>query len=414
MHMHSTPTGSRPGIMILGAALLVAVPAHAAQLSRATYEELSEARELMDGGQTGESVAMLKKLLADVENRAYAKAITLQTLGYAYTEAGNDRAAIDAFERAVAIDDLPREPRLRIRNMLARLYARTEQYGKAKEQLDTWFAEIDSPAADDHALKASILVQLERYPEGIEAIRRAIEMAGEPNEPYHQTLVALLYNAERYAEAATALEEMVANWPGEKRYWSQLAGVYLNLERNEDAHAVLKLAYRRGMLEEESELVRLARVSLSIDVPAQAAELLQAEIERGRLANNEAHWELAGHAWARAREWGQAIDAYARAAQHGSAGKYHLRRARLYTYQNDWEGAIRAARSAIDSGSLDSPGEAYILIGRGHLERGDFEEGLAAFEQAQRFSNTADQAQQWSRYAARRSSQPGSAEASAS
>ncbi|MDZ7787216.1 MAG: hypothetical protein U5K73_03500 [Halofilum sp. (in: g-proteobacteria)] len=54
---------------------------------------------------------------------------------------------------------------------------------------------------------------------------------------------------------------------------------------------------------------------------------MEKEIERGRVKANEDHWELTGHAWARAKEWNKAIAAYAKAAEYGDAGKYHMRRA---------------------------------------------------------------------------------------
>lgn len=383
------------------AALLCVLPAHAAQLSRSTHSALSEARELMDADKHEAALAKLNELVGKVDKREYEKALTLQTLGYALVGMDRDTDAIDAFERALALDALPDAPRIKLKNMLARLYARTEQYARAKDYLDAWFSEIDKPDAGDYALKANILAQLDRNAEGIEAIQQAIELSDRPREQYYQLLVSLQYRSERYTQAAATLEQMLTRWPQKKQYWTQLSSVFLNLERNEDAHAVLRLAYRKGLLEQESELVRLARVALSIDVPAGAAELVEEEIGTGRIEASEDHWELAARAWARAKEWDKASAAYANAAEYGNPGKYHMRRARMFTYENEWQRVIDAARKALEDGELDSPGQAHILIGRGHLEFDRHDEAMAAFEAAQRFNDTADQAQHWSKYAKR-------------
>lgn len=389
----------RLAVVIAIAGLCLPAPVQSQNLSRSTHKALTEARELMGEDKHDEALSELERLLDKVEKRDYEKALTLQTLGYAYVGMDRDRDAIAVFERSLALDALPDTPRIKLQNMLARLYARTDQYEKAYGYLEDWFAEIENPKAQDYALKANILAQLDRGAEGIEAIGKAIEMTDRPMEQYFQLLVALQYGSDRFTHAAQTLQDMLSLWPGKKQYWTQLVNVYLNLDRNEDAHAVLKLAYRKGLIESERELVRLARIALSIDVPASAAELLEKEIERGRVAANEDHWALTAQAWARAREWERAIAAYAEAAERGSPGNYHMQRASMFTYLNDWQGVIDAARTALEDGDLDSPGRARVLIGRGYLELGEYDAAMAAFKDAGDYSETADQARQWRQYA---------------
>ncbi|WP_077529147.1 tetratricopeptide repeat protein [Vreelandella utahensis] len=381
--------------------LCAAAPAQSQELSRSTHKALNEARELMDEGKHDAALSELEQLLDKVEKRDYEKGLTLQALGYAYLGMERERDAIDAFERSLAVEALPDTPRLKLQNMLARLYARTEQYEKAYGYLEDWFAEIEDRGADDYALKANILAQLDRGEEGIEAINKAIEISDRPREQYYQLLVSLQYRSDRFAPAAETLQTMLTLWPDKGQYWTQLASVYLNLERNEDAHAVLELAYRKGLLESEDEILRLARTGLTIGVPAGAAELIEREIERGRIEANEDHWALAGQAWMRAKEWERAITAYDEAAQQGSPGKYHLQRASLFTRLNDWQGVIDAARTALQGDDLENPGKAHILIGRGYLELGEHDQAMAAFNEARDYTDTAKQARRWHQYADR-------------
>jgi tetratricopeptide (TPR) repeat protein len=386
------------------AGLCLGVPVQAKQLSRSTHQSLTEARELMGEDKYEAALRKLEKLLAKVGKRDYEKALTLQTLGYAYAGIDRDRDAIDAFERSLEMDALPDAPTNELQNRLARLYTRIEQYEKAYDYLQDWFAQIEKPGAGDYALKANILAQLDRTSEAIEAIRTAIERTDSPKEQHYQLLVSLQYRSERFAPAMETLQDMLAQWPDQKQYWTQLASVYLQLERNQDAHAVMKLAYRKGLLESETELLRLARIGLSIGVPAKTAELLEQELKRGRIEANEDHWALAGQAWAQAREWERAIHAYAEAAKRGNAGKYHMQRAHMFTRLDDWQSAIEAARKALKDPDLESPGKAHILIGRGYLELGKHDKAVAAFNNAVDDTDSARQARQWRQYAERRKS----------
>jgi len=390
-------------------AVLATSPAGAEQkLSRDTYEALNEARELNDDGKHEQALTKLEQLLAEVEDRKYAHAMTLQTLGYVHIDRDEEQAAIDVFEQALALEALPDTPRIKLKNMLARLYVRTDQYAKARESLDAWFAEVEEPDADDYALKANIHAQLDEHAAGLEAIEQAIAMSDRPREQYYQMQVSLQFAAERYTGAAETLQKMLANWPQKKRYWTQLTSVYLNLERNEDAHAVLQLAYRKGLLDSEDEFVRLARLGLSIGVPAEAGEVLEQALANGQVSATEQHWELLGQTWARAKEWDQAIAAYGKAADKGNAGKHHLRRARMFTYQNEWQNAIQAAGKALDDDAFDSRGEAHLLIGRGHLELDHHDEAMAAFDAARDYAETADEAKRWRKYAEREREYTGS------
>ena len=83
-------------------ALAAAGPVQAKNLSRSTYNKLTEARELMDEDKHREALAKLEQLIEDVGKRDYEKALTLQALGYAYVGMDRDGDAIDAFEQALA------------------------------------------------------------------------------------------------------------------------------------------------------------------------------------------------------------------------------------------------------------------------------------------------------------------------
>jgi len=401
--MQATRTRILLSALLISAALAQA-PAQASNgpsLNRSTYEALESARELMDKQQYNQALADLRALLDDLD-RKYDRAVVLQTIGYAQLRKGDYKPAIGAFERALELGSLPERPTLDVRRALGRLYATTGQNEKARDALEAWLAEAESPSADDYAALANVYAQLKAYDKGIDAIRKAIRLDDKPQQSYYQLLVAMYFESKRYAEASGVLEDLIARWPQEKQYWTQLANIYINLDKTEKAHSILKLAYHKGLLTKESELLNLVQLGMAAELPDHAARVLEKALQEGSIESNRKHWQLLAQAWAQAKETDNAIEAYGQAAKFTDTGEYHLRQAQLYMQENEWPEVEQAAQTALSRGGLDSPGQAHLLIGMARVRQERYTESLAAFEKARRYEDTIKQARSWSEYARQR------------
>ncbi|GIS18508.1 MAG: hypothetical protein CM15mP120_04240 [Pseudomonadota bacterium] len=62
-------------------------------------------------------------------------------------------------------------------------------------------------------------------------------------------MVASHFKLENYAEAAENLRTLVATWPEKISYWEQLASTYIALDEEEEAFAVLRLAWLDDRIE---------------------------------------------------------------------------------------------------------------------------------------------------------------------
>ena len=404
-------TGSHPNWTLvrrvsLAACLLAASAVQAADgptLQRSTYNKVEAAHKLMEQGRYDQALRDMRALLQDTK-RDYDRAVILQTMAYAHVDENDYPAAIDAFERAIALDSMPPAPTGQLRRALGRLYAATDQHAKARDMLEAWIAGNDQADAADYAALASVYSQLKAYGKGIDAIRKAIRLQATPPQSHYQLLIAMCFESGRYAEAAEVLETLVRRWPDEKRYWTQLANVYINLDEHTKAHATLKLAYRKNLLASESELLNLVRVGMLAGVPDQAARVLDAELESGRIESNRENWALLAQAWSRARETDEAIRAYGKAAEYADDGRYQLRQAQLHMREGNWAAAAETAQAALERGGLESPGQADLLLGMARVRQERYEEALQAFGRAQRHDETANEAGKWARYAERRRS----------
>lgn len=384
----------------LVAAAITATPAMAAEqeLSRSTYKQLSDARDLMQAREYDKAVLKLESLLAGTEKR-YDRAIVLQTQAYALLESGEQASAINAFEQSLALKALPAEAAQQVQHTVGQLYAADGQYAKAAKALEAWFdGNAGQAKATDYALLANVYAQTRSFTKGIAAISRAIRLESQPNKQYYDLLLALTFEAERYDQAARALEDMIGIWPDETGYWTQLANVYLNDNKASKAHTVMKLAYEKGLLTTESDLKSLVQLAMSVDLPFHAARVLQDGMQNGRIASNNEHWELLAVAWARAKETDQAIDAYGKVAQLSGSGEAHLRQAELYMQNDEWQKVITATDQALKLGKLKSPGRAHLLRGMAYTQMREYPQGLNAFGEARRYDDTASTATRWVQY----------------
>ena len=368
-------------------------------LSQANYEKLSAARDLMNGGDYETAVDKLNALLKQVYGDDYSAAVVLQALGYAHLNNDLKPLAIQDFERSLARQALPAAPTRDVQHVLGRLYAEEGRNDKARNTLEDWIAakQQDSSAADYISL-ANVYAQLKDYDKGIAAIEKALAMSSQANESHYQLLVAMQYQSTRYDAATETLKTMIERWPGKTQYWSQLANIYLQAGKNEKAHSVLKLAYYKNRLDKASDVLNLARLGMTTGVPDQAARVLADAMEKNRIESSEQNWRLLAQAWRQANEVPQAIAALDHVAEFGSEGEIRMRQAELYMNQNSWRQVLAYVNKAIAAGDLDSPGKAYLLKGMAYTRLNDYDQSLAALQQAGQYQDIAGQAQQWSQY----------------
>ena len=70
------------------------------------------------------------------------------------------------------------------------------------------------------------------------------------------------------------LERLLFEWP-KKEYWTQLSAVYGQLKFDDKQMSSYRTAYEQGFLDKSNELVQMAQLYLSMEVPYKAAVILQ-------------------------------------------------------------------------------------------------------------------------------------------
>jgi len=148
-----------------------------------------------------------------------------------------------------------------------------------------------------------------------------------------------------------------------------------------------------------AKILNLVRMSMYVELPFQAGQILDRAIEQGKVEPNAQNLRLLLQAWTSAREYDRAGRVIDRLAPMTGEGDLFMQKARLMMEQNQWQQTIDAARKALDLGNVASPGGAWLMIGIAAMELGNLRESRQAFQQAQEYdANTRGQAREWQRF----------------
>ncbi|MGH0035068.1 MAG: tetratricopeptide repeat protein [Myxococcota bacterium] len=324
----------------------------------------------------------------------YERALVWQLRAYIAYGGEDVDAAIEAFEKCLALDALPLATQRDLQHDLGQLYMAAERPDAAIVTLEDWIAHAESPSANTHYLAGLAHARKEQWERASQHAARAVALTDTPRPAWLQLLLACHLEQQKWRESARVLERLIAVQP-KKAWWMQLASVYAELGEGERSLATLELAHREGMLDRPSEIENLAQLYLAHSVPIKAARLLEREIAEGRLEASAENLELLGDAWMLAREFEAALPPLVRAAELSDEGKVHLRLAQVYAEREEWPEARRNVVEALAKGGLRDPAEAQLLSGIAHYHVGQRDAARRAFERASASEATRDQARSW-------------------
>lgn len=359
-----------------------------------TYERIETIEKLLAKDAYAKALQVLDRMLPQVSDIAYEKAITLRTYAQVHAMREDYKRAADFLKRALATKALPSDQQRLARYNLAQLYMGDKQYRAGAAELEKLRADGKGLKPDGLVLLGTAYVQLKRWRDAVKPVRQAIAATAKPNESWYQLLFGIHYQLKQYKSGTAVLRKLVRFWPQKKTYWLQLAGIEQLRGRYRQALAVQELAHQRGFLTEESELLGLISLYLHQDYPHRAARMLEDGLKDKRLSNTRKNWQLLADAWARAREFDKAIVALQRVSALAKDGKADIQLARLYMEKENWSKVSSHARKALVKGKIDK-GAAWLFAGIAALESDRLKDARSAFSKAVGYESAGNSARQW-------------------
>ena len=367
-------------------------------LDEMTYKKLNDIYE--DVGDELYDVAYDKLLVMMKRSKGdFLKATQSQMMAQIEWARSNFDSALVYFEQAIELDALPDNIHFSLMYQVAQLYYMQNRYDDALESLALWMCKVPEEKIKPpvYVLKASIYAQKKDWENVISAIEMAISMAEDPKEIWYQLKLAAHFELEQFPKAAQTLEVMIQSWPDKKDYWIQLSQVYFMLKKDEQALSVIGLAYRRDMLDKQSEIMYLSNLYSNRDVPFKAAEVLQKGMKDGIVETNEKHWAMVADAWYGAEEMENALVAFEQAGKVSTDGDIDLRRGYILVDLERWDLAIEALEAALEKGGFKDRkiGEAYVLLGMSYFNIENYSKASTAWGRAGKYPKSKKPAQQW-------------------
>lgn len=366
-------------------------------LSERTHKRLGQIHKLMERSDYSGALEQLDKLMLKSGGRTYDLAIIQQTYGFVYESMGQPVKAVRAFKSSLESGELPPAVAQGIRMNLASLYLGLNKNKQALDIFKEWHDIQKKPSAEALIFGGSLYAENEEYIQAISLINRAINLSRTPKDSWLRRAAAIYIKMGDYTKASKVLSTLVSNNPENVSHWKQLAASYYYSGNEEKALSVMLLAFEKSLFKTEKEILDLARLAASQNIPLTASEVLERGINDGIVPRNRESLILLGNIYIQAREYDRGIESLTTAADISNDSKLYLRVANLYTDLQQWDSVLKVLGEHLpDEPQLKSRG--LLLKGIAFYENGRMDESRKAFRQASFHKETSKLASTWLEY----------------
>ncbi|SMF20589.1 tetratricopeptide repeat protein [Pseudobacteriovorax antillogorgiicola] len=360
-----------------------------------SLKRLTKAQQLMSTEKYDAALEILQGLEKSLSGNKFGLAQVYQTSGYVYAQSDRFAKASEYFRKTIELNSLPKTPTLNTMYSLAQVLVAEERYIDAVPYIQDYLFNKEPQRAEAFFFYGQVLAQLKQMRMAAVQVEKALKLTDSPKESWLRLLVALYFEQKLYSKAAVILEKLVNIKPDKNQYWKQLSSVYIAMNQDSKALAVLEVAYKNKVLTEEKDLLQLIRLSLFEGVPYKAGVYLQKALDDGAVAKTSKHFELLAESWIQAQEVDRALTALDKAAPLSSDGKLYVRQGQLYLEKEKWKESIAALKKGIEKGGLKKEGLAYVALGIAHYNSGATQSAIESFRKAKAFPKFKKQAAEW-------------------
>ena len=312
----------------------------------------------------------------------YEKAVVYQFMGFVLVQQNKIDDAIRVFSKTVDLNVLSNTQHQSTQFNLASLYGSREEWDLTINALMKFYEFEREPVAESYIMTGIAYFQKGLPLEALPYIHIANEKAIKPKESWLQLELAILFINKRYDEAIEVVKKLSTYWPEKEKYWETMAGTYMEMQKDANALAALSLGYKNNAISKAETLENLARLNLYLEIPYQAATLIEKNIQDGNIENSEKNLRLLLGAWTAAREFNKAIAVIDILAPITGEGKLYIQKAMLLNENGDWEGVKDATEKALYDEELENKGDVFILRGMAETELGYYDQAIESFTQA--------------------------------
>ena len=302
------------------------------------------------------------EILANAAATNYDKAVAAQLASQAAYNLDDSDATIAYLKQAIELNALDNNNHYQLMYMLAGVQMQEDQFSLGLSTIDRYFAETKSQKPDELALKGQGLYQAERYAEAIPVLKQAIETSTEPKDNWQQLLMASYAETGQTADAVQMAEKIAAQSPADKKAQMNLANVYLQADKYEQAAAVLEKLRASGQLTDEQDYRQLFATYSNMDgKEKEVVSVINEGMQKGIMKPDQQTYLALAQAYYYSDQIAPAIDAWQKAAPLSKDGETYLNLAKVLWQEGRVSEAKQAAKTALEKG-VKKPADAKQII----------------------------------------------------
>lgn len=380
-------------------------------LRNKVYERLAEAQTLAEAKDYAGASAILNDMISEDGKQALNSYELANVYNlHAFLSYANEDypQSLRYYEQVIAQPDIPLAMEINTRFTIAQLYFVQEKWQQGIDALLMWFEMNEKPNAGAYVLLAQGYYQVKRYDMALDNVETAIAMhEGEgklPKEQWYNLARFLYFDKEDFDSALDVLNTLIIYYP-KKQYWVQASHLYGEKKDEPRQLALMEAAYEQGFLDRSSELVTMAYLYLNAEAPYFAGSVIQKGFADELVEDKSKNYELAGSAWAQAREVAKSIPMMEKAAAKSEEGELYVRLGNVYLDGDQFQKSADSIIKGLNKGGVKRPDQARLALGMAYFNLGDYDEARKAFRAAgkdgasrKEWQRSQEMAQQWIAY----------------
>ena len=330
------------------------------QFSAQTGEIVLAARNHVLAEEHQAALSKLAQALTLTDITPYERTVIYQMQGSSYYQLGQLPFAITAFEQALGPGGLNAKEAADTRLKIAQLMIVAGRYAEGAQGLENYLKAGGQEKAEFAEQLTQAWIQAEQYSRALPWARKWFAAAN-PKERRHFDLMNFLYNKlEQSGPQADIVKQMINRWPEDRELWDAWASLFTVAGQDENAFAVTKLLYLGGVLTSEDEILKVVQYYSYYEMPYQAAQILEKELNAGRVSRDTDKLVQLATLFRQAREYARAIPVLEAATQSGGTGALYAQLGEALYNEGLCVRAETAFKKAIDQGY--KAGKAWTLI----------------------------------------------------
>jgi len=342
------------------------------QFGSASGQIVNDAQTLGQASQYSAAISKLNEAIALPELNAYERSTIYSMMGTFFYQLDDLGSAISNFQNAINGGGLLPNESSSFENQIAQLLIADGRYVEGAQRLEAWIRNTGNNDPKYNTFVMQAYVKAEQYRSALPYAETWFRTAS-PKKREHFDLLNFLYNnLGMQGRQADIIKDMIIRWPEDKLLWDNWISLLSQGGRDKDAFEVNKMLYLAGTLTSESDIKKVVEYYQYYEMPFQAAQILEREMNAGRVQPDANNLVRLSELFRQAREYERALPILKRAAEASGRSKSWAQYGEALYNQGRCQEAETNLKRAMEMGY--DRGKSWMLIANCRYEEGQKEE----------------------------------------